>query len=101
MSWFKRKKSCVHCRVNQTKREFEGNPTCAGCRLEILMSREPELRCPADGTALVKTEQGEILLDRCPLCWGIWLDGGELEAIQEAAKEEGMTNGMAMGMVIG
>ncbi len=101
MSWFKRKKSCVHCRINQTKRELEGAPTCTGCRLQILSSRESERRCPVDGAALVKKEQGEILIDRCPRCEGIWLDAGELEAIREAAHEEGMGSGMAVGMVVG
>ncbi len=43
----------------------------------------------------------EIIVDRCPQCQGVWLDAGELGAIREAAKVEGVGSGMVLGMVMG
>ena len=58
--------------------------------------------CPADGAALRKTRSGEILLDRCPVCKGVWFDAGELEAIQAAAKDDSrFAEGFVVGMLIG
>jgi hypothetical protein len=101
MVWFKKKKECTHCKENKTKRDFEDQPTCADCRLKILAEREPTRVCPADGTSMVKEHRSELIIDRCPKCEGIWLDAGELRAIKEAAKQEGMGSGVAIGMVIG
>ena len=96
MLWFKKKTNCTHCNENSTKREFEGQPTCARCKTEILIGREPTRTCPVDGATLLKEHNNEILVDRCPTCQGVWLDAGEIEAIKEAAQ----TEGMAIGMVV-
>ena len=101
MAWFSNKELCVHCRINKTKRDFENLPTCADCRLKILMKREPGRTCPVDGTTMEKSSSGEIILDRCPKCDGIWLDSGELDSIKAAANDEAMGTGFALGMVIG
>ena len=94
MSWFKKKKDCVHCNRNKTKRDFEDRPTCAECRARILMSRESKRACPVDGSTLVKEHNNELIIDHCPKCGGVWLDAGEIEAIKEAAKAEGVAVGM-------
>lgn len=94
MIWFKKKKDCVHCHKNKTKRDFENQPTCAACKSKILMSRETTRICPVDGATLLKEHNDEIIIDRCPTCKGVWLDAGEIEAIKEAAMQEGMTTGM-------
>ncbi|MCB0280721.1 MAG: zf-TFIIB domain-containing protein [Calditrichaeota bacterium] len=99
MIWFKSKEQCVHCR-RKTKREFEGQPTCADCKIELLMKRETIRKCPVDGSTLKKISNNELILDRCPTCSGVWLDAGELEAIKEAATNEGMGTGVAVGMVV-
>ena len=40
--------------------------------------------CPDDSAALSrKTYEGEVNVDQCVGCGGIWLDHGELEAIQD------------------
>ncbi len=96
MLWFKKKATCTRCNRNSTKREFEGTPTCAACKMELLIAREPTRTCPVDGSTLRKEHNNEILVDRCPTCEGVWLDAGEIEAIKEAAR----TEGMAVGMVV-
>ncbi len=41
------------------------------------------MRCPDDGAELYpQVYEAEIEVDTCPVCAGIWLDRGELEAIQ-------------------
>lgn len=99
MAWFKKKEVCVHCKTNKTRRDFESEPTCADCRVAIMIKREPERKCPADGVVLEKSVSGEIILDRCPSCHGVWLDAGELEAIKKVATDEGMGTGMVLGLV--
>jgi hypothetical protein len=96
MSWFDKKKTCVHCNKNKTKRDFEDHPTCAACKVEILMTREAVRKCPVDGATLVKSTANELIIDSCPECQGVWLDAGELKAIKEAAQQEGL----AIGMVV-
>ena len=93
MVWFKKKTNCAHCNTNSTKREFEGQPTCAECQKKISMSRESARICPVDGSTLLKEDSNEIIIDRCPTCKGIWLDAGELEAIKEAAQLKGVAVG--------
>ena len=96
MNWFKKKKTCVHCNTNKTRRDFENQPTCGACQTKLLISRESTRICPVDGATLLKEHNNEIIIDRCPTCKGVWLDAGEIEAIKEAAKQEGI----AVGMVV-
>ena len=99
--WFKKKQTCSHCQKNRTKREFEDKPTCADCHIDILMEREPKKLCPTDGAVLAKSQKGEIIIDVCPKCSGIWLDSGELETIGEGIKQGAMSSGVAIGMIVG
>lgn len=47
------------------------------------------LACPRDKSPLeTKTYEAKIEVDACPACGGIWLDKGELEAIQEAREND-------------
>ncbi|MEN9578579.1 MAG: hypothetical protein RJA70_1588 [Pseudomonadota bacterium] len=46
----------------------------------------PALHCPRDKTLLETIKyEGNIEVDRCGECRGMWLDKGELEAIQHSA----------------
>lgn len=40
--------------------------------------------CPADGATMRADDLGGVIVDRCPACGGIWLDGGELAALKIA-----------------
>lgn len=41
--------------------------------------------CPRDGTPLGATKYEGFDVDKCSTCGGLWLDAGELEAIQDKA----------------
>jgi len=40
------------------------------------------MKCPKDGAPLETIKVGEVSVDRCTSCAGLWLDAGELEAIE-------------------
>lgn len=46
------------------------------------------MNCPRDGSALqARKREGGVEVDECSVCRGIWLDKGELEALQQASAE--------------
>lgn len=47
------------------------------------------LLCPRDQTALKTTQyEDQIEVDECASCGGLWLDDGELEAIQRSSEHD-------------
>jgi len=42
------------------------------------------MNCPKCGTAMREREKGEIIIDICPNCRGVFLDAGELEKLVAA-----------------
>ena len=91
---------CIHCKKVKTKREFEGNPSCPECRMNILCSREPLRYCPVDGSQLIKAyNEHEVIIDRCKVCNGIWLDANELDAIKEVSHHS--SGNLVTGVIIG
>ncbi|MFB6253448.1 MAG: zf-TFIIB domain-containing protein [Halobacteriaceae archaeon] len=44
--------------------------------------------CPECGTTMQPTEKHEIVIDVCPECNGVYLDGGELQSIVDEVREE-------------
>jgi len=57
-------------------------PLCEDCRREVEFSEDEERLCPVDQTQLEKEEYRTVILDRCPVCGGVWLDDGQLAAIE-------------------
>ena len=49
-------------------------------------------RCPRDGERLARRDVHGVTIDDCPVCHGIWLDKGELEALSERQGTEGVGN---------
>jgi Zn-finger nucleic acid-binding protein len=45
-------------------------------------SREDQRPCPVDGANMAKEIAHMLVIDRCPECSGVWLDGGELERMR-------------------
>ncbi|HEX20612.1 MAG TPA: hypothetical protein ENG78_07330 [Acidiferrobacteraceae bacterium] len=47
------------------------------------------MHCPIDNNELEKqTYEADIEIDVCPRCAGVWLDKGELEAIEETIEND-------------
>ncbi len=76
---------CARCGT-KTRHEVEGKATCEACEkeMELLMEAKEEDRrvCPIDATIMAKEIAHMIVIDRCPKCHGVWLDGGELEKMK-------------------
>ncbi len=90
---------CARC-GKKTRHEVEGAATCESCEEEmklLLQAEGEETRpCPVDGEMMKKDIAHMLVIDRCPKCQGIWLDGGELERIKggvEANALMAMANG--------
>ncbi len=48
------------------------------------------MNCPRDGSPLVNTKaEGEVVVDSCVTCGGLWLDQGELEELTRLYRERG------------
>lgn len=77
---------CVRCGNKRTKETYDGLPTCDQCRaaLEARLRADAEERrvCPLDGIAMSKEIVWNVVVDRCPTCRGMWLDGGELDLVK-------------------
>ena len=100
MWWFSKPKICTHCNENEANREFEEKATCADCKINILISREAIVSCPVDNSPMQKIHSQDVIIDKCPKCKGIWLNEGELEAIQELSRRNGAVEGIITGAQI-
>jgi len=52
--------------------------------------RQHLMKCPKDGYDLESRDYHGVQIERCPQCGGIWLDAGELEAIQSHEDHTGL-----------
>jgi hypothetical protein len=93
-------KKCERC-GQKTRNEHDNKPVCESCarELDLLVeaSRESSRICPIDGTEMSKSIAHMIVVDRCPKCQGVWLDGGELENLYSEASDDAlvqMTRGL-------
>lgn len=94
---------CVRCGKEPAKRSDSGVPTCENCEklLEAsLQARSEDARdCPVHSVEMTKEIVLNIVVDRCPTCQGIWLDGGELDLLKKAIKA-GMPDDFARAMLL-
>ncbi len=92
---------CARCGKHRTRREYEGLPTCEICEklieAKIRAAKEQARQCPGDSTEMTKEILLNLVIDRCPTCNGVWLDGGELEQMR-ATIEVGLTQELTRGM---
>ncbi len=59
--------------------------------------------CPRDGSAMesfVYAGDSGIVVDRCQTCLGIWLDGGELEKVQEYLRPDATADALSRAVVV-
>ena len=93
---------CVRCGSQRTRHTYEGLPTCEACeetlRARLRADAETPRRCLMDGQVMTKEIVLNLVLDRCPACQGVWLDGGELELLREGL-ERGMAADFARAIV--
>lgn len=50
-----------------------------------LAKSKPTVNCPGCGDEMERCEHGgcsQIMIDNCPKCGGVWLDDGELKALE-------------------
>jgi uncharacterized protein len=50
------------------------------------------MKCPKCGADLTEERFGDVAVDICPECSGMWLDAGELEMLRQAPKSGGLMN---------
>lgn len=107
--WRTHRQACQDCGdwtlgvANKTRGEcIAGRPCCDDCHLQHEADAEKRLMCPEDQSIMVKltTDTGHIH-DKCPTCGGVWLSKVEVDAMCEAANDDGHSSGMLTGMVIG
>ena len=51
---------------------------------------EKELDCPRDGKKMNKRVIGDVIIDECPKCHGLWLDDQEIDKLIEHAQKIGL-----------
>ena len=94
-------KKCARCGKTSTRRIYDGLPTCESCEAlieaKLRASRENRRRCPIDAAEMEKEILLNLVIDRCPTCHGVWLDGGELEQMRNSI-EEGLSRALVQGM---
>jgi len=92
---------CKRCESARADGEYDGVPTCEGCREEIeaklRAAAESPRSCPLDRAVMQKEVLLNIVIDRCPSCRGVWLDAGELESMKRMI-EAGLTTDLLRGM---
>ena len=84
---------CDRC-GKRTKHQQEDTPICETCAQEMALaveaSAETRRQCPVDGATMTKQIAHMLVIDRCPSCNGVWLDGGELDRIKEGVEGEAL-----------
>lgn len=80
--------TCVRCGKRPASGTSAGVPTCESCeellKASITAKGEGSRQCPIDSTEMTKEIVSAIVIDRCPSCNGVWLDGGELDLLKQA-----------------
>ena len=95
---------CLRCGQQRTKQKVDGIPTCDACGLKLKAEKETKRQCPVDGSEMSKDVVFNIIIDRCPKCSGVWLDGGELDLVKKGIESGAPDNfgaGLLLGMAIG
>ena len=77
---------CGRC-GRRTRHSYKGAPTCERCELDLEVKLKADAEaprsCPVDGEKMAKEVIYAIVIDRCPTCHGVWLDGGELDHVKK------------------
>jgi hypothetical protein len=94
---------CARCGKRRTRKEFAGVPTCDECQhaleMKLIAAKEAPRACPVDRVPMAKEIAANVVIDRCPQCKGVWLDGGELDLLRGAI-EAGVTESVLRGVLL-
>ena len=101
--------ACMRCGKHFKFEELELGPEgfgiCPNCAAKINPSNQKVRSCLNDGREMKKELiYNMVLIDKCPSCGGIWLDGEALEILKREMKAEaggGFASGFLWGMIIG
>ena len=84
---------CDRCGT-RTRHKEDDHPICEECvqemELKVEAAKESARNCPVDGSSMSTEVAHMLVIDRCPTCNGVWLDGGELENIKEGVQSDAM-----------
>jgi hypothetical protein len=84
---------CHRC-GKRTRNKQEDEAICETCvaEMDLLVQAEAERarKCPVDGHEMTKQVAHMLVIDRCPSCQGVWLDGGELDRIRGGVEAEAL-----------
>src|SRR5262245_42932104 len=93
---------CARCGKKRTHKELDGVPTCDACeralQLRRAVAKEAPRACPIDRAPMQKEIVANVVIDRCPRCRGVWLDGGELDLLRGAIAD-GVTESVLRGVL--
>lgn len=96
--------TCARCGAPVPEPSNVDLPTCSRCaallRGRLQAEAEVARRCPVHGVEMAKELIHQLVIDRCPSCGGVWLDGGELDLLRRAL-ERGATDPFARTVVLG
>ena len=67
------------------KAESEKNQLLAAAEKKRLKELH-HMKCPKCGMELIEIDYKQIKIDKCSFCDGVWLDAGELDAVQKLEK---------------
>jgi len=97
--------NCVRCDKYFKFEELEVGPEtlsiCRSCAVRINPANEPNRSCVTDGTEMnKKLIYNRVLIDKCPKCGGVWIDGDEIEILERVSKIKGWSR-FAEGLFLG
>jgi hypothetical protein len=69
---------CVRCGKSLPYDGADSARTCPDCARHLDGQLEVGRLCPKDGSRMTLETVWNILVERCPECDGVWLDGGNI-----------------------
>ena len=94
---------CIRCRRDYRLEDVSIEHDfliCGDCTDNLNPSRETVRVCPLDGRAMKKLIIYDlVLIDKCEVCGGIWLDQNELKLVARIVGVNAAVGGYLMGNI--
>ena len=79
---------CIRCEQHFKFEDLiyltSGLGMCRECHAKVDPAKESERTCPKDGSRMKKEiVQEKLMIDSCPTCGGIWIDGDEVAIMRQ------------------